>query len=175
MQPPLAFPWVSHYQSKRIDRLRDQLAEERATRQDQLRDMASKHAMAAALGESRRIDAVQEAEKERVNALLAAQKADVALAAARAEGVATALADRVEVSAKTLATQVDATKSAAQVAVDNTTVALGNRIKPLEDARYEQAGRRGGQVEVAGAVKYIIGILLGSAVPVILFLSGHVK
>ena len=166
---------MSHFQAKRIDRLRDQLSDERAIRQDQLREMASKHAMAAAVAESRRIDAVGEAEKERVNALLAAQKADVALAAARAEGTATALADRVETSAKTLVTTVETTKTAAQAAVDNTTLSLGARIKPLEDARYEQAGRRGGQGDVTGALKYIIGILIGLAAPVILLLSGHVK
>jgi hypothetical protein len=166
---------VSHYQAKRIDRLKDQLADERGTRQDQLRDMASKHAMAGAIAESRRIDAVQEAEKERVNALLAAQKADVALAAARAEGVASALADRVEVSAKTLATQNEATKATAQLAVDVTNANLGNRIKPLEDARYEQAGRRGGVGDISRVVYAIVGIIVGLAGPLILLFAGHIK
>jgi hypothetical protein len=166
---------VSHFQARRIDRLRDQLADERATRQDQLREMASKHAMAAAIAESRRIDAVGEAEKERVNALLVGQKADVALAAARAEGEAKALAARVESSATALADRVEATKSASDNAVANTAVQLGARIKPLEDARYESAGRRGGQVDIGKAIYAVLGIVLGSAVPLILFISGHVK
>jgi hypothetical protein len=166
---------VSHYQAKRIDKLRDQLADERATRQDQLREMASKHAMAAAIAESRRIDAVQLAEAARVNALLGAQKADVALAAARAEGEAKALAARVESSATALADRVEATKSASDTSVANTAVQLGARIKPLEDARYEQAGRRGGQTDVTGALKYVIGVIIGGGGLLILFLSGHVK
>jgi hypothetical protein len=166
---------VSHYQAKRIDRLNGQLADERAARQDQLRQMATNHSMIVALAETKRTDAVAVAEKERVNALLAAAAANVVLANARQELTASALAERVDTSAKTLALQVEATKTAAQIAVDATTLALGARIKPLEDARYEQAGRHGGQSDITGIVKYIIGILIGLAAPVILLLSGHVK
>ena len=163
---------MSHYQAKRIDRLRDQLSDERATRQDQLRTMASQHAMAAAKAESLRIDAVQLAEAARVNALLGAQKADVALAAARAEGEAKALAARVESSATALADRVEATKSASDSSVSNTATLLGARIKPLEDARYEQAGRRGGQIDigkVAQGVVIVVIALFG------LLASGHIR
>jgi hypothetical protein len=97
------------------------------------------------------------------------------LANARQELTATALAERVETSAKTLALTVEATKVAAQIAVDAIFSSLGARIKPLEDARYEQAGRRGGQGDIAGAVKYAIGILIGLLGPLILVLSGHFK
>ena len=152
---------VSHYQAKRIDHMRDQLADERSARQDQLREMATTHSLAMAHAESRRIDAVQEAEKERVNSLLVTQKSDVALAAARADGVASALAEKVET-----------TKSAAAAAVESTSAGFNVRIKPLEDARYENAGRRGGQIDFGKVMQgvTVIGLMVGA-----LLLSGHVK
>src|ERR1035437_8069947 len=105
---------MSHYQSKRIDRLKDQLSDERALRQDQLRTMSTNHSMIVALAETKRLDAVSNAEKERVNALLAAAAANVVLANARSELTATALAERVDTSAKTLVQTVETTKVAAQ-------------------------------------------------------------
>lgn len=163
---------MSHYQSKRIDRLKDKLNDERALRQDQLRVMATEHGQIIALAETKRLDAVQIAEKERVNALLAAAAANVVLANARSELTATALAERVDTSAKTLALQVEATKTAAQISVDATTLALGGRIKPLEDARYEQAGRRGGQIDIGKVAQAVIIVLIAFFG---LLASGHVS
>lgn len=111
--------------------------------------------------ERRSTSARAKAEKGRVNALLQASKADAALVATRAEGTAAALAEKVET-----------TKTAAAGAVEQTTINLVGRIKPLEDARYENAGRRGGQIDMGKVAYAVFGIVLG----VIGFLlSGHIK
>lgn len=84
-------------------------------RQDDLREMESKHrdAMAALEREHRTEvreletkyrDAQLAAEARRLDALRAADKSDIALASARAEATAAALADRVATAATTLAT-----------------------------------------------------------------------
>lgn len=153
----------------------DELREAETRRTDDLREMEAKYVQLLTMAESRRLDAVMTAEARRIDANRSTDVAAVVLANARAELTAAALAERVDTSAKALAEGTAATAKAAAISVDSAAVALGGRIKPLEDARYEQAGRHGGQLEVAGAVKYVIGIILGSAIPVILFLSGHVK
>ena len=102
--------------------------------------------------ESKRIDSNMAAEAKRVDALLTAAAKNVELANASAESRAAALAERVDVSAKALAERVDtsakalalqveATAKAAAERVDATTKTLGDRIAPLEQARYENAGR----------------------------------
>lgn len=92
-------------------------------------------------------DAADLAEQRRVDANQAKSDANVGLANTRAEIEAKALADRVVTLATTLAAQVDATAKTNALVVEATTKALGERIAPLEQARYEQAGGKTQQSE----------------------------
>lgn len=114
----------------------------------------------AGIVEAKRIDAVLESESKRIDALLAAAKADVALANARAEGTASALAERVDSSAKTLVSQVDVTAKAASAATEAQTKAFDARITPLEQMRYEQAGRGSLSTPLLTTMAMIGGMLL---------------
>lgn len=164
-------PWprlcgvVSHYQERVIERLRQQLAEERSRRQDELREMATGHNVIVALAEKGRLDAIQLAETRRIDANRASDAAATVLANQRAELTALTLAERVDTTAKTTATQVEQTKIAAALAVDATTATLGGRIKPLEDARWESSGRSGGRTDVTK----ILWAGIGLAIPVVLY------
>ena len=109
------------------------------------------------LAEAKRIDAMMIAEAKRIDALLTAAASAVSLASSRAEITAAALAERVDTSAKALAAQVELTAKAAAVAVEATAKALGERIAPLEQSRYEQAGRRG----LSGPMLLLIAGLVG--------------
>lgn len=121
--------------------------------------------------ETRAIEAVR-ITAARIDANRATDLLAVGLANARAELTTAALAEKVADSAKTLATQVEATAKAAAVAVEATAVALGIRIKPLEDARYEAAGRKTGITDSAKV--FYAGF--GAAVPIILYVvSGMAK
>lgn len=160
---------VSHYQERVIERLERRLADERQRRQDELRIMATAHAAIVALAETRRLDANSLSEQRRVDANRAADLAAVVLSNTRAELTAAALAERVDTTQKTLAIQVEQTKVAAGLAVDATTATLGSRIKPLEDARYEQAGRSGGRTDVTK----VLWALLGAGIPIILWIVTH--
>lgn len=139
--PPLVDPTINVLQ----------LVAAAITRQDDLREAESEHREALSAmrdkyeqllreAESRRIDASALAEGRRIDSLLAASKSDVSLASSRAELTASALAERVDTSAKTLATSVETTAKALATTFDVTTKALMDRIVPLEQARYEQAG-----------------------------------
>lgn len=157
---------VSHYQERVIERLREKLADNRERRQDDLRLMQTEHQIRMDLKEAQRLDANALSEQRRVDANRAADAAAVILATTRAELTAGTLAEKVADSASTLVTQVEQTKSAAALAVDATTETLGGRIKPLEDARYEQAGRSGGRMDVTK----VLWALLGAGIPIILYL-----
>lgn len=123
-------------------RRRDSLAEQRDHFAHEIRILDNEAQKALAQAESRRIDAVTIAESRRIDALLAAQQSAVALATTRAELTAGALAERVDTSAKTLAASVDTTAKALAQTFDVTVKALAERIVPLEQARYEQAGSK---------------------------------
>ena len=105
-------------------------------------------------------DAKMIAEAKRIDALLTASASAVSLASSRAEITAAALAERVDTSAKALAAQVELTAKAAAIAVEATAKALGERIVPLEQSRYEQAGRRG----ISGPMLMLIAGLAGGVV-----------
>jgi hypothetical protein len=113
-----------------------------------------------ALAEAKRIDAIMLAEARRVDALLLAAANDVSLATSRAEHTASGLAERVEASAKALAAQVEATAKAAAIAVEATAKILADRIRPLEEARYVQAGRAGLSTPLLAAIAALAGGLL---------------
>lgn len=108
---------------------------------------------------------LRKAESKRLNAIREVDAAATVLSNTRAELMATALAEKVAAAAGTLVTQVEQTKIAAATAVDATTETLSGRIKPLEDARYEQAGRSGGRTDVTK----VIWALLGALVPVVIY------
>jgi cytoskeletal protein RodZ len=91
--------------------------------------------------DTKRVDSKLASESQRIDALLTAAKADVTLANARAELTASALAERVDTSAKALAAQVEVTAKAAASATDAQAKAFSERITPLEQMRYETAGR----------------------------------
>ena len=157
---------VSHCQDSIIERLRERLADERTRRLDDLRKMQAKHDSILAQKETARLDAIQLAETRRVDANRAADAAAVLLAVTRAELTASTLAEKVTDSAVTLASQVEQTKIAAAAGVDATTETLGGRIKPLEDARYEQAGRTGGRLDVTKVLWAVVAFLT----PIVLYL-----
>lgn len=90
--------------------------------------------------EAKRIDSILTAEKDRVNALLTAAAGAVTLASTRQELTASALAERVDTSAKALATQVETTAKGLAAASEASYKALADRIVPLEQTRYENAG-----------------------------------
>jgi DNA invertase Pin-like site-specific DNA recombinase len=89
--------------------------------------------------ERKRIDSVSVAEGRRIDALLAADRANVSLANARAELTASNLAERVDTTAKAAATQTEASAAALRGTTEATAQTLGQRITPLEQARYETA------------------------------------
>lgn len=91
--------------------------------------------------DTKRVDSKLSSESQRIDALLTAAKADVTLANARAELTASALAERVDTSAKALAAQVEVTAKAATTATEAQAKAFSERITPLEQMRYETAGR----------------------------------
>ncbi len=105
-----------------------------------LRKMERHYRSRLAKAESKRIDAVEIAEKGRIDALLAADRVNVGLAAARAEIVATTLAERVDTTAKAATTATEASAVALRVKAEADAAILANRIAPLEQARYENAG-----------------------------------
>jgi hypothetical protein len=160
---------MSHYQEHVIERLREKLADERTRRQDNLREMQTLHDHEMAQKESSRLDAIQLAETRRVDANRAGDAAAVLLAVTRAELTASTLAAKVTDSASALATQVEQTKDAAAAGVKATTETLGGRIKPLEDDRYERAGRSGGRMDVTK----IIWAVVGAAIPIAVILAEH--
>jgi len=112
------------------------------------------------IAEAKRIDAMMIAEAKRIDALLTAAASAVSLASSRAEITAAALAERVDTSAKALAAQVELTAKAAAIAVEATAKALGERIVPLEQSRYENAGRRG----ISQPMLMTIALLVGGVV-----------
>jgi hypothetical protein len=91
--------------------------------------------------DTKRVDAMLAAESQRIDALLAAAKADVALANARAELTANSLAERVDTSAKALAAQGEVAAKAAVSDREAQEKKFNERVAPLEQMRYEQAGR----------------------------------
>lgn len=119
--------------------------------------------------ETRSLEALRIAER-RIDANRAADLLAVGLANTRAELTAIALAEKVSDSAKTLALQVETTAKAAAVAVEAAALALGLRIKPLEDARYEQAGRKSGMTDTAK----ILYAGFGAGVPIVLYVLSQV-
>lgn len=137
----------------RVDRV---MADHEAQASDRRKADAGRFA-AMMIAEAKRIDAMMIAEAKRIDALLTAAASAVSLASSRAELTAQALAERVDTSAKALAAQVELTAKAAAIAVEATAKALGERIVPLEQSRYEQAGRRG----LSGPMLMLIAGLVG--------------
>jgi hypothetical protein len=124
---------------RRLDDLREMAID----RLDDLRRMERRSDHRFSKMRAQMTEAQMDGESKRIDALLAASAANVGLANARAEMTAATLAERVDTSAKTLATQVEVTAKAAAQAVEATRLTLEGRIKPLEDARYVEAGRSG--------------------------------
>ena len=104
------------------------------------------------------------AESRRIDALLAAANAAVNIANSRAEMTAATLAERVDTTAKANAAQVDITARAAATAVDATKTTLEGRIKPLEDARYVEAGRSGLSTPLLMAIVSFISVVVATIV-----------
>ena len=128
-----------------ISVLRDKLSREiREAERNGQRDLA--------LAESRRIDALIEAQDQRVT-----------LASSKAELTAVALAERVDASAKALAASVEASAKALAATVETTAKTLSERIVPLEQFRYEQAGSSSQRTEGRAQNQWAIGVVI--AVP----------
>jgi hypothetical protein len=124
-----------------VSQLRDRLSRE-------IRDAERNGQRDLALAESRRIDALIEAQDQRVT-----------LASSKAELTAVALAERVDASAKALAASVDASAKALAASVEITAKTLSERIVPLEQFRYEQAGHREQKGESRQSSQWAIGLV----------------
>jgi hypothetical protein len=122
--------------------LRDRLSRE-------IRDAERNGQRDLALAESRRIDALIEAQDQRVT-----------LASSKAELTAVALAERVDASAKALAASVEASAKALAATVETTAKTLSERIVPLEQFRYEQAGSSTQRTEGRQSNQWVIGLVV---------------
>jgi hypothetical protein len=141
-QDDLRLAESSHRDS--MSALRDRLSREiREAERNGQRDLA--------LAESRRIDALIEAQDQRVT-----------LASSKAELTAVALAERVDASAKALAASVEASAKALAATVETTAKTLSERIVPLEQFRYEQAGSSSQRTEGRQSSQWAIGIIAGA-------------
>lgn len=90
--------------------------------------------------ERRRVDAVALTEKMRNDALRADDRANVGLAAQRVDITATTLAERVDTTAKAATTATEASAVALRIKAEADGAIISNRLAPLEQARYENAG-----------------------------------
>ncbi len=82
------------------------------------------------------------------------------LASSKAELTAVALAERVDASAKALAASVEASAKALAATVETTAKTLSERIVPLEQFRYEQAGSRSQASEGRQSNQWVIGLVM---------------
>jgi rubrerythrin len=130
-------------------RHRDALSDLRDRLSREIRDAERNGQRDLALAESRRIDALMEAQDQRVT-----------LASSKAERTAVALAERVDASAKALAASVEASAKALAATVETTAKTLSERIVPLEQFRYEQAGSSSQRSEGRSSNQWVIGLAL---------------
>jgi rubrerythrin len=131
-------------------RHRDAMSDLRDKLSREIRDAERNGQRDLALAESRRIDALIEALDQRVT-----------LESSKAELTAVALAERVDASAKALAASVDASAKALAATVETTAKTLSERIVPLEQFRYEQAGSHVQRSEGRSQNQWIIGLVMG--------------
>lgn len=120
--------------------------------------------------ESARVNHVMSSEADRINSLLLASAQNQKEASNRAEQTAKNLADRVDATAKAVVQTGEATAKANVDAMTAAAMAMDSRIKPLEQARFEGAGRSGMTTPLmmllstfaGGLVLYLIQIFMRS-------------
>ncbi len=164
-----------------------QLVAAAMSRQDDLREAETKHRNAVSDLRDRLGKEIREAERNgqrdlalaesrRIDALIEAQDQRVTLASSKAELTAAALAERVDASAKALAASVEASAKALAATVETTAKTLSERIVPLEQFRYENAGQIAQRSEGRAQSQWVIGVVMSlpstiiAAVAVVLLL-----
>lgn len=129
-------------------------------RLDERRESAIQNHLHLISVESSRVNGRMETEANRINAILLASAQNVREASVRAETTAAKLAERVDASAKALVSQVESTARANVDAVAAAAMAMSARIKPLEELRFEQAGRSGITTPLLMLIATFAGALL---------------
>lgn len=123
------------------------LLAETTRRIDERDKIREEHRIENAASEKARIDANAEKERLRVDAVSAADRAAAVLVASEAKATASALAVQAETTRRALEAQVEATRATNALVVEATAKALGERIAPLEQARFAAVGVREQRVE----------------------------
>jgi hypothetical protein len=139
----------------------DDLREAADRRQGALTKQERRHRKEIRSLETKYRDSQYAAEKNRIDAQLADAKNAVAIAAQRTELTATALAERVDTSAKALAVTVETTAKTLAAATDAIATAIGLRLAPLEQARFESGGAKEQRAEVKQDNRWLLGLVLG--------------
>lgn len=125
-----------------------------------------------ATAESHRIDALALAESRRLDALRAEDRSAITLATTRAELTAASLQQQVVTTERTLAAATEATAKTLSTAFNTAVQGLIDRVIPLEQSRYQQAGVKEQATEGKSDNRYIIGLVM--SVPAFLIAIGAV-
>jgi hypothetical protein len=144
------------------------LVEAAIKRQDDLRDLESRHIREVSRLRAEYEDMLREAETKRIDAIRAVDVGAVNRAAEVAALQATTLAGQVAQSAETLRTQVAAAATAATVALAAALEPIQKDIADLRRAQYEAQGVKSN----VGETRLNVGALLGGLSVVLVLVFG---